>query len=283
MKCTTWAWGSNTENPSDEMDLVARENEILRLLNIVSKSGIDFIVVGGYAVSAHAKHRFSVDCDLVAKASDLRSLGVLLEKEGFDKRKENDEFDEIYGGRFIRYVKKINELPVSIDLLINSLVCRQTGGSWSYDYVSANSVDAYVPGIQESVRAKIPTKELLMAFKLHSGRRPDVRDVVMLGEEADWKAVLDHMNRGSPKELKSNLKRFIESLEDKRLIDSLKGEFTLHGDVGPRIRRSTEQVQKILDELDEKTEHESSSPRNRGKRPKVIASGGFNSELPSWL
>jgi len=62
------------------MDLVARENEILRLLNIVSKSGIDLIVVGGYAVSAHAKHRFSVDCDLVAKASDLRSLGVLLEK-----------------------------------------------------------------------------------------------------------------------------------------------------------------------------------------------------------
>ena len=89
------------------------------------------------------------------------------------------------------------------------------------------------------------------------------------------------MNRGSPKKPKSNLHRFIESLEDKRLIDSLKGEFTLHGDVGPRIRRSTEQVQKILDELDEKTEHESSSPRNRGKRPKVIASGGFNGELPS--
>ena len=251
MKCTTWTWGSNTENPSDEMDLVARENEILRLLNIVSKSGIDLIVVGGYAVSAHAKHRFSVDCDLVAKASDLRSLGVLLEKEGFDKRKENDEFDEIYGGRFIRYVKKINELPVSIDLLIDSLVCRQTGGSWSYDYISTNSVDAYVPGIQESVKAKIPTKELLMAFKLHAARRPDVRDVVMLGEEADWKAVLDHISRGSPKKLKSNLEGFIKSLEDKRLIDSLKGEFTLKEDVSKRIRRSREQVQKIFDELDE--------------------------------
>jgi len=226
------------------MDLVARENEILRLLNIVSKSGIDVIVVGGYAVSAHAKHRFSVDCDLVAKASDLRPLEVLLEKEGFDKRKESDEFDET--------VKKINELPVSADLLIDSLVCRQTGGSWSYDYVSTNSVDAYVSGIQESVKAKIPTKELLIAFKLHAARKPDVRDIVMLGEDADWKAVLSHMNRGSPKKLKSNLKRFIESLEDKRLINSLKGEFTLHGDVGPRIRRSREQVQKIFDELDEK-------------------------------
>ena len=242
------------------MDLVARENEILRLLNIVSKPGIDFIVVGGYAVSAHAKHRFSVDCDLVAKASNLRSLEVLLEKERFDKRKESDEFDETYGGRFIRYVKKINELPVSIDLLIDSLVCRQTDGSWSYDYISTNSVDAYVPGIQESVKAKIPTRELLMAFKLHAARRPDVRDVVMLGEEADWKAVLNHMNRGSPKKLKSNLKRLIESLEDKRLIDSLKGEFTLQGDVGPRIRRSREQVQKIFDKLDEKTDDESSSP-----------------------
>lgn len=59
------------------------------------------------------------------------------------------------------------------------------------------------------------------------------------------------MNRGSPKKPKSNLHRFIESLEDKRLIDSLKGEFTLQGDVGPRRRRSREQVQKIFDELDE--------------------------------
>ena len=87
-----------------------------------------------------------------------------------------------------------------------------------------------------------------------------LRDVVMLGEEADWKAVLNHVNRGSPKKLKSNLKRFIESLEDKRLIDSLEGEFTLQGDVGPRIRRSREQVQKIFDKLDEKTDDESSSP-----------------------
>src|SRR5437867_1712969 len=206
MKCTTWTWGTNTENPSDEMDLVARENEILRLLNIVSKSGIDFIIVGGYAVSAHAKHRFSVDCDLVAKASDLRSLGVLLEKGGFGKRKESDEFDQTYGGRLIRYIKKIDELPVSVDLLIGSLVCRQTGGSWSYDYLSANSVDAYVPGVQESVQAKIPTKELLIAFKLHAARKPDVRDVVMLEEEADWRAVSNHMNRGSSKKLKSKLR-----------------------------------------------------------------------------
>ena len=108
-----------------------------------------------------------------------------------------------------------------------------------------------MPGIQESVKAKIPTKELLMAFKLHAARRPDVRDVVMLGEEADWKAVLDHMSRGSPKKLKSNLEGFIKSLEDKRLIDSLKGEFTLKEDVSKRIRRSREQVQKIFDELDE--------------------------------
>src|SRR5438094_6758388 len=124
------------------MDLVARENEILRLLNIVSKPGIDCIVVGGYAISAHAKHRFSVDCDLVAKASNLRLLEVLLEKERFDKRKESDEFDDTYGGRFIRYVKKINELPVSIELLIDSLVCRKTDGSWSFAYYTTISMYA---------------------------------------------------------------------------------------------------------------------------------------------
>lgn len=233
------------------MELVDRENEILRIVDELSRSIPDFIVVGGYAVSAHTKHRFSVDCDLVATTRDLPDIDSLLQREGFQKGVER-VLDSTYGGRFIRYVKRIGKLPVSIDLLVDALVCRQTEGSWSHDYISSNSVKILLPGIQDSIKARTPTKELLIAFKLHSARKPDVRDVIMLGEGVDWKIVQRHAIRGSSTKLKSSLKKFIAEFEDKKLANSLKGVFEIQTDITPLIRRSKEKVQKFLDDLEEK-------------------------------
>ena len=233
------------------MNLLGRENEILRILTKLSNSGVKFILVGGYAVSAHSKHRFSIDCDLIVEAKDVPTLKTLLLKEDFSKGVENDSFDETYGGKFIRYNKKVGKLPVSVDLLVDALACRQTGGSWSYGYVLSNSVDAKVSGITSSVESKIPKRELLMAFKLHAARKPDVRDVVMLGEEADWSEVFPYLNRGDPEKLQISLKQFVQSLDDTKLIDSLKGEFKLQGNVTPSLQKAKRQVQKILDQLSE--------------------------------
>ena len=47
------------------MEFVNRENEILRTLDSLVEEEVDFVVVGGYAVSGLGKHRFSVDCDIV--------------------------------------------------------------------------------------------------------------------------------------------------------------------------------------------------------------------------
>ena len=47
------------------MEFVRRQNEIFRVLKKLTEEKLDFVVVGGYAVSGLAKHRFSVDCDIV--------------------------------------------------------------------------------------------------------------------------------------------------------------------------------------------------------------------------
>ncbi len=235
------------------MELVDRENEILRIVDQLSRSITDLIVVGGYAVSAHMKHRFSVDCDLVVTTRNLAGIDSLLQKEGFQKGVESRALDDTYGGRFIRYVKRIGNLPVSIDLLVDALVCRQTEGSWSHDYITSNSVKIILPGIQDSIKARTPTKELLIAFKLHSARKPDVRDVIMLGEGVDWEIVQRHAIRGSMTKLKNSLKKFIAEFEDKKLANSLKGVFQIQTDITPLTRRSKERVQKLLNDLEEKT------------------------------
>ena len=47
------------------MAFVERENEILKIIQGLVDADLEFIVVGGYAVSSLARHRFSVDCDIV--------------------------------------------------------------------------------------------------------------------------------------------------------------------------------------------------------------------------
>jgi len=55
---------------------LARENEILRIIKSFVKSKLEFILVGGYAVSALARQRFSVDCDVVIP-KDLAKPGSM--------------------------------------------------------------------------------------------------------------------------------------------------------------------------------------------------------------
>ena len=124
------------------------------------------IVVGGYAVSARAKHRFSVDCDIVIPKDELDTITELLEAQGFKKTITKDNLDNEYGGEFIRHIKKIENLPVSVDILVNSLVCRTTNASWGFDYILKNSDKIIIAGIENSVEALVPNKELLLAFKI---------------------------------------------------------------------------------------------------------------------
>ena len=51
------------------MEFVKRENEIMLTLNRFVEEELDFVVVGGYAVSGLGAHRFSVDCDVVIPKS----------------------------------------------------------------------------------------------------------------------------------------------------------------------------------------------------------------------
>jgi hypothetical protein len=231
------------------MDFIERENEILRTIKRMVDAGLDFVVVGGYAVSALARHRFSVDCDLVVSKKKLEDFRSFLGKEGFEKHTEKAGFDETYAGEFVSYKKEVGGLPITIDLLVGSLVCRATQASWSFEYVKKHSVEASIPGTEVSVNCRIPEKELLIAFKIHSGRKADVRDVIMLRENADLEKVLNHLRKGNIEALKDQIKKMVTALEDKNLVDSLKGVFTLNADVKKQIESTRKDVHVILREL----------------------------------
>jgi len=228
------------------MAFINRENEILKTIQTLVEAVLDFIVVGGYAVGALARHRFSVDCDIVVPKERLSEFVEVLEREGYERHVERAGFDETYGGEFVIYRKEVTGFPVTFDLLINSLVCRATGGAWSFDYIRKQSIEANISGLESSVSCSIPERELLIAFKIHSGRRADVRDIVVLMENADSGKVLNHLRRGNIEALKDQVNKIISSLEDENLVDSLKGVFTLTSDVKRQIQNTRKFIEAVL-------------------------------------
>ena len=60
------------------MALVERENEILNTIKKMVETGLDFVVVGGYAVSGLARHRYSVDCDIVVFQESFEKFKTLF-------------------------------------------------------------------------------------------------------------------------------------------------------------------------------------------------------------
>jgi hypothetical protein len=130
------------------------------------------------------------------------------------------------------------------------LVCRATEASWSFDYIKRFSVAATILGYGFSVECRIPERELLIAFKLHSGRRADVRDFVMLGENADRSKVMTHLKRGDEQKLKSQIAAVLRALEDKNLVDSLKGVFTLDAAVVKLIENAKKGLQSLVKSLE---------------------------------
>ncbi len=182
---------------------------------------------------------------MVIDGEDLEAFMKILEGRGFSKHIERAGFDEVYGGKFVSYVKRIDGLPVTVDLLVGSLVCRATGASWSYEYIKRHSIEAEVAGIELSARCRVPKRELLIALKMHSGRRPDLRDVVVLMEGADLNEIVRHLKRGNLEKLKTQIDHMLEMFRDPRLADPLKGVFSIQRDVTDEIERARKILEKI--------------------------------------
>jgi hypothetical protein len=231
------------------MEFVSREKEILGTLNRLVEEELDFVVVGGYAVSGLARHRFSVDCDVAMPKREKSKTEAFLQRCGFEVNVNKTGFDETYAGEFVSYKKKVGELPVTFDLLVGSLVCRTTGAAWSFEYIKKYSVEATITGIETLANCRIPEKELMVAFKIHSARRTDVRDIIMMMEGSDLDKVLTHLRRGNLEVLKTQISNITEMLNDKKLVDSLKGLFTLTVDVRKQIENTQKNIKSLLKRL----------------------------------
>ncbi len=203
-------------------ELINRENKIFEILEEFSKAELDFIIIGGYAVSAF-KHRFSVDADIVIKKEDKENFEDVLLKNKFVKTIVK-ELDHIYTQEFIRYETK-EKFPVSVDLLIDGAGSRTTDASFSFHKLKEHSKRRKIIGAEKEVNVLVPDREILIVLKLHSGRLTDFRDIAALTKNIDLGLINKFIWQGKTEIVKNNIKKIISLLEDKGFIDSFKGVF----------------------------------------------------------
>ncbi|MEK6943292.1 MAG: nucleotidyl transferase AbiEii/AbiGii toxin family protein [Nanoarchaeota archaeon] len=167
------------------MDLLQlREKEIFEALKGIIKC--KFTVIGGYSVNAYTLPRFSVDCDIVVEDKDeLKKIEKNLASLGYEKGNWRNNL--AYHGEFIRYEKELQpNFKVSMDILFNKIIDRQTNSAFDASWVFKNSKIRQVKGktIPAGLRLRVINIDALIAMKIISCRITDIRDVFMLMPKA---------------------------------------------------------------------------------------------------
>ncbi|ELZ39228.1 hypothetical protein C463_17453 [Halorubrum californiense DSM 19288] len=204
------------------MSLPERQSELIDTHRAVQDADLPYVLVGGWAVSAF-QTRFTTDIDTVIPDTVLDDYDTLLHDLGYEKQFEQDVSNE-YNGRMIQYTKEVGANAVKFEALVDAMGCRQTDAEWSYRYLHEHSTIESID-VAEDLDGRIPEPALLFAMKLHSGRKADTRDLVVISLRADFSRIERHVHRGDPEKLKRQIEMVLDQLQQDGFKDSFKGVF----------------------------------------------------------
>ena len=216
---------------------------MIRILRIMGQATNGFVVIGGYAVTALGQHRFSVDCDLATDEEHVQVLDMTLNRDGYARKKRRSRLPE--GAATREYVKRVGEEPSTVELFIDRVVSRATQGAWTYGFVRENSVEALVVGVTDSTPSRVVGRDLLIAMKLHAGRRQDLGDVVVLSRGVDWETVAKLAACGSKEKLTERLESATSEISSPKFASDLKSTFAMRGDMGNQIATASRGLEKL--------------------------------------
>lgn len=221
-----------------------RSEALIGVLEEMEDSGIESVLVGGYAVSQFDT-RFSTDLDLVVAFDDRDGVVSFLNERGFERTDElavppeKTDLD-----RQVEQYELSEGLPhpIGVDILVNGLGSRQTGAEWSFEYLREHSTTTTISGGTRATRARAAVGEVLVATKLHSGRKTDLADVLAMLPSVDLDAVESHLHRGDPDALRAQLANAQAYIEGGGLDHRFKSMFG-------RSATSEEHIQALIEFL----------------------------------
>lgn len=213
------------------MSQEARSEALIAVVSELATSDIEFVLVGGYAISQY-ETRFSTDLDLVIAPADHESVVAFLDDHDFERVDQFDvPMEATRYGRSVELFERSRGLPhpVGVDVLVNGLGCRQTEAEWSFDYLRAHSSETTITGGTQSTIARTVDGAVLVAAKLHSDRRTDLVDVLVAVPDVEFDEVESHLHRGDKDALRSQIADALAFIEDGGLDHRFKSMFGRSG------------------------------------------------------
>jgi len=198
--------------------LEAREKECFQFLNEVP-SNRGYVLIGGYAVSSFQFPRYSVDLDITLPQGELAYFRELAQKLGFKLESEHN-IEQTYDGKAVVYGKQVG-VRVGLDLLVNSVYSRQTKFAYPFQYLFKNSEVREIRGrsLDAKARARVASREMLLALKANPMRDQDMRDILALCfQEPMIARVVAHLEKCPRDKIGANLERlsvYISTLDSR--------------------------------------------------------------------
>jgi hypothetical protein len=204
------------------MSLTERQSELIDTHRAVQDAELPHVLVGGWAVSAF-ETRFTTDIDIVIPSTAVENYHSLLDEIGYEKQFDKDVSKQ-YEGRMIQYTKPVGDNEVKFEMLVDAIRCRQTDAEWSYRYLAEHSTVESID-VAEDLEGRIPDPALLFAMKLHSGRKADTRDLVVVSTRTELARIEQHLHRGDSESLNGQIESVLDRLQRDGFEDSFKGVF----------------------------------------------------------
>lgn len=213
------------------VDPVVREHEVTGILDRWDwEDGA--CLIGGYAVAAYAKPRYSRDLDFVIpkdrrEATIGRLLGLGFEQRGPRRGERTDGFPDAV---------RMEKANLTIDLMVGSVRDRETGTTIPQEWIAARARAVRVLLITGSTERPVQVcrPEALWVLKLVAGRDQDLGDLFALSRErVDIEEIRDYLVQIKNDSLARKLRREAARLRsDKIYLDSCASRF---------LRSSTEE------------------------------------------
>ena len=227
-----------------------RSNALISLLAELNESHHQYVLVGGYAVSAF-ETRFSTDLDVVIAPEDRDAFIGFLETRDFQLT-ESQSKEWMYDTEVTQYEKRLTpQQPVGVDLLVNGLGCRQTKAQWSFDYLLNHSREQTISGGTEKATARAVDGAVLIAVKLHSGRETDLRDVLAIAGDVPLARVTTHLHRGDEQKLRDQLEQGVGILDSDELRHGFRSDFGASAVSEETVEQLTQYLNEQIDRLPE--------------------------------
>jgi hypothetical protein len=146
--------------------------DLKELLLAFNAHGVEYLVVGGYAVGVHAEPRATKDLDIFIRADERNSHAVYLALADFGAPLQEfspSDFNDEQGSAF-----QIGQPPARIDIL-------QRIDGINFDEAWQDRVEGLVEG---EIPAHVISRKHLIQNKLKIGRAQDLADVESLRDAA---------------------------------------------------------------------------------------------------